>query len=144
MPIITDVRVRQPAKHELVAERFTVAGIGSGFEGTVGIRLLGPRGKVIATDFAQAAGGMAGVGEFVAEIHVETPPRAGARVTLEAFGDNPGLPDEGPSPGFNLFEVELIMFSYMNGWVLYRVERWTPSRASGARQGTTATSLRTR
>lgn len=33
-----------------------------------------------------------------------------------------GLPDEEPSPGFNLREVEVIMFPDMQGWLLYRVE----------------------
>jgi phage tail protein X len=44
-------------------------------------------------------------------------------VTLQAFGDNPGLPDEGPSPGFDLVEVPLIVFPKMRGWILYRVVR---------------------
>ncbi len=106
-----------------MGRRFTVAGVGSGFEGTIGLRLLGPRGKVIAHGSAQSTGGMAGVGEFSTELRVQSPPRAGTRVTLQAFGDNPGLPDEGPSPGFNLTEVELIMFPDLRGWLLYRVER---------------------
>ena len=38
------------------------------------------------------------------------PPRAGTRLTLQVFGDNPGLPDEGPSPEFNLREVRVIIF----------------------------------
>ena len=35
MGIITDVRVRQPAKNDLVGRRFLVAGVGNGFEGTI-------------------------------------------------------------------------------------------------------------
>jgi nucleoid-associated protein YgaU len=66
---------------------------------------------------------MAGVGEFVTTVTVPSPPRAGTRLTLQAFGDNPGLPDEGPSPGFDLFEVEVIMFPDLRGWLIYKVER---------------------
>ena len=48
---------------------------------------------------------MAGVGEFSATLEMPSPPRAGTRVTLQVYGDNPGLPDEGPAPGFDLVEV---------------------------------------
>lgn len=123
MGIITTVRVRQPAKNDLVGSTFTVAGVGAGFEGTVGVRVLGPRGRELARGFAQSTGGMTGVGEFVTTITVASPPRAGTRLTLQAFGDNPGLPDEGPFPGFDLFEVEVIMFPDLRGWLVYKVER---------------------
>jgi len=123
MGIITTVRVRQPAKHDLVGSDFTVAGVGAGFEGTIGLRVLGPRGRELARGSAEARGGMAGVGEFATTMTVGSPPRAGTRVTLQAFGDNPGLPDEGPAPGFDLVEVELIMFPDLRGWLLYKVER---------------------
>ncbi len=122
MGLITDVRVRQPAKNELVGRRFLVSGIGAGFEGTIGIRVLGPRGRVLARDFAQSSGGGIGIGEFSTRVKVDDPPRAGTRLTVQVFGDNPGLPDEGPSPGFNTREVEVIIFPEMNGWLLYRVE----------------------
>lgn len=122
MGLITDVRLRQPVDHDLVGRRFLVAGIGAGFEGTIGIRVLGPTGKVLATDFAQSSGGGIGIGEFSTKVHVKDPPRAGTALTVQVFGDNPGLPDEGPSPGFNLREVEVIMFPDMQGWLLYRVE----------------------
>lgn len=123
MAIITDVRVRQPLKDDLVGRRFTVTGIGSGFEGTIGVRLVNRRGSVLAQTSAQSAGGMAGVGEFTTEVRVKSPPPAGTRVTLQVFGDNPGLPGEGPDPGFNVREVSVIMFPDLQGWLLYRVER---------------------
>jgi nucleoid-associated protein YgaU len=123
MALISTVSVRQPAKDDLVASSFTVAGVGAGFEGTVGLRVLDPRGKVLARGSAQSTGGMAGVGEFVARLEVASPPRAGTRLTVQAFGDNPGLPDEGPDPGFDLVEVEVIMFPDLRGWLLYKVER---------------------
>ena len=52
MGILSDIRVRQPAKGDLVGRRFTVSGIGTGFEGTIGMRVLNRAGKVIATGFA--------------------------------------------------------------------------------------------
>lgn len=122
MGLITDVRLRQPVDNELVGRRFLVTGVGAGFEGTIGIRVLGPKGKVLATDSAQSSGGGIGIGEFSTRVKVDDPPRAGTRLTVQVFGDNPGLPDEGPSPGFNLREVEVIIFPDMQGWLLYRVE----------------------
>jgi nucleoid-associated protein YgaU len=86
------------------------------------MRLLNPGGKVIGTGAAQSAGGGLGVGEFAATLQVDRPPRAGTRCTLEVFGDNPGLPGEGPRPGFNTRRVKVIMFPDLAGWLLYRVE----------------------
>lgn len=123
MGLITDVRVRQPAKDDLVGRRFVVAGIGNGFEGTIGVRVLDGRGRVLAEASAQSTGGMAAVGEFSTHVTVSSPPRDGSRLTVQVFGDNPGLPDEGPSPGFNLREIEVISFADLQGWLLYRVER---------------------
>lgn len=123
MGLISDVRVRQPANDDLVGRQFIVSGIGSGFEATIGLRLLNPRGAVLAKGSAQSSGGGIGVGEFVTRLEVDKPPRSGARLTLQVFGDNPGLPDEGPSPGFNLREVRVIMFPDLQGWLLYRVDR---------------------
>ena len=122
MGLIPDVRVRQPANDDLVDRRFLVAGVGAGFEGTIGMRLLNPQGKVIGTAFAQSEAGGIGVGEFSARLTVDRPPKAGARCTLEVFGDNPGLPGEGPSPGFNTRRVRVIVFPDLAGWLLYRVE----------------------
>jgi phage tail protein X len=122
MGLITDVRVRQPRADDLVGDRFVVAGVGAGFEGTVGIRVLGPRGKVVGEDSAQSSGGGFGNGDFSARVRLTDPPRAGTRLTVQAFGDNPGLPGEGPSPGFDLREVEVICFPDSRGFLLYRVE----------------------
>lgn len=120
MGIISDVRVRQPAKGDLVGREFTVTGIGTGFEGTIGMRLLNRSGKVIATGFAQATGGMAAIGEYTTTFEVPKPPRAGTPLRLQVFGDNPG---PGPEPGSDLREVEVIIFPDLFGWLLYRVER---------------------
>jgi len=118
MGIISDVRVRQPAKNDLVGRQFTVTGIGTGFEGTIGMRLLNRAGKVIATGFAQSTGGMAAIGEFTTSVKVKNPPRAGTPCTLQVFGDNPG---PGLGPGSDLREVKVIMFPNLQGWLLWRV-----------------------
>lgn len=120
MGILSDIRVRQPAKGDLVGRQFTVSGIGTGFEGTIGIRLLNRSGRVIATGFAQSTGGMAAIGEFTTTFKVKNPPRAGTPVKLQVFGDNPG---PGPGPGSNLREVELVIYPDLFGWLLYRVEK---------------------
>ena len=120
MGILSDIRVRQPAKGDLVGRQFTVTGIGTGFEATIGIRLLNRSGKVIATGFATSTGGMAAIGEFTTTLKVKNPPRAGTPLKLQVFGDNPG---PGPGPGSNLREVAVVMFPDLTGWLLYRVEK---------------------
>lgn len=120
MGILSDIRVRQPAKQDLVGKQFTVAGVGTGFEGTIGTRVLNRAGKVIATGFATSTGGMAAIGEFSATLKVKNPPRAGTPVKLQVFGDNPG---PGPGPGSDLREVEVIMYPDLFGYLLYRVEK---------------------
>lgn len=62
MPIFTQVQVRQPAKQDLVGRRFVVAGVGAGFEGTIGLRVLDSRGRELATGSARAAGGWPATG----------------------------------------------------------------------------------
>jgi nucleoid-associated protein YgaU len=120
MGILSDIRVREPARDDLVGRQFTVAGIGTGFEGTIGMRLLNRAGKVIATGFATSTGGMALIGQFSAVLKVKNPPRAGTPVKLQVFGDNPG---PGHGPGTDLREVELVMFPDLVGFLLYRVEK---------------------
>ena len=120
MGILSDIKVRQPARNDLVGRSFTVAGIGTGFEATIGIRLLNRAGKVIATGFATSSGGMAVIGEFSATLKVKNPPRAGTPVKLQVFGDNPG---PGPGPGSDVREVELVMYPDLVGYLLYRVEK---------------------
>ena len=120
MGILSDIKVRQPAKGDLVARSFTVAGIGTGFEGTIGVRLLNRAGKVIATGFATSSGGMALIGQFSTTLKVKNPPRPGTPVKLQVFGDNPG---PGPGPGSDLREVELVMYPDLVGYLLYRVEK---------------------
>jgi nucleoid-associated protein YgaU len=122
MVLVTDVRVRQPRENDIVGDRFVVSGIGAGFEGTIGVRVLGPKGKVLAQDSAHSSGGGIGVGDFSTHVRIPNPPGAGTRLTVQVFGDNPGLPDEGPRPGFHTREVEVICFPNSHGFLLYRVE----------------------
>ena len=120
MAIISDIVVRQPVRDDLVGREFTVTGIGSGFEGTIGLRLLNRNGRVLAEGSAQSSGGMAAVGEFSTRLSVSHPPRPGTRLTLQAFGDSPG---PGPQPGTDLREVEVVMYPDLHGFLLYRVDR---------------------
>jgi nucleoid-associated protein YgaU len=117
MGLINDVRVRQPARNDLVASEFTVAGIGGGFEGTIVIQVHTRGGKKLAETSAQSDAGGIGVGEFRAKVKVANPPRPGTPVVLTVFGDNPS-----GGPGFNRRRVEVIMFGDMRGWLIYRVD----------------------
>ncbi len=118
MGLVTDVRVRQPARNDLVGDRFLVAGLGSGFEGTIGVRVLGPGGRVLAEDSAQSAAGGIGIGEFSVRVRLARPPRPGTRLTVQVFGDDPR---GGPAPASDLREVEVICFPGSRGYLLYRV-----------------------
>ena len=102
------VQVRHPLPGDVVRDRFNVAGIGTGFEGTVGWRLLDHAGNELAGGGAQA-GGMASMGDFSFEVNLgAADASAAATVRLEVFGDNPGLPDEGPEPGFDVNAIPLV------------------------------------
>jgi nucleoid-associated protein YgaU len=117
MGIINDVRVRQPARNDLVASEFTVAGHGGGFEGTIVIQVHTRGGKKLAETSAQSDAGGIGVGAFRVKVEVANPPRPGTPVVVTVFGDDPS-----GGPGFNRRQVEVIMFGTMRGWLLYRVD----------------------
>lgn len=103
------VQIRHPLPGDVVQNRFNVAGIGTGFEGTVGWRLLDHAGNELAAGGAQA-GGMASMGDFSFEVDLGAADvAADGTVTLEVFGDNPGLPDEGPDPGFDVNVIPLVL-----------------------------------
>ena len=121
MGILSDIRVRQPAKNDLVGQ--AVHGLrasGPASRARSGCGCSTARGKVIATGFAQSSRRDGGIGEFSTTLKVKNPPRAGTPVTLQVFGDNPG---PGPGPGSDLREVEVIMFPDLFGCLLYRVEK---------------------
>ena len=116
-------RTRPAARrNELVGRRFLVAGIGAGFEGTIGIRVLGPKGKVLARTRRSPAVVASASGSSRRTCGSPTRRAPAPALTVQVFGDNPGLPDQGPSPGFDLREVEVIVFPKMQGWLIYRVE----------------------
>jgi hypothetical protein len=117
MGILSEVTVRQPVKGDLVGRRFVVSGVGNGFEGTIGIRVM-VGSRTIATGSAQSSGGNAAIGEFSTTVTVAKPPRAGTKVRVQVYGDTG---DEGP--GSDLKEVEVVMYPDLSGWLLYRVER---------------------
>ena len=102
MGLTTDVRVRQPANGDLVGRRFVVVGVGAGFEGTIGIRLLNPAGKVIGTGAAQSAGGGLGVGEFSTTLTVDRPPRAGTHAPWRSSATTRACPRRGRAPASTL------------------------------------------
>ena len=120
MGILSDIQVRQPAKSDLVGRQFTVTGIGTGFEGTIGMRLLNRSGKVIATGFAQSRGGMAAIGEFTHDAE-------GARthrVPVRRSRCRSSATTPGPAPGraATCARCAVIMYPDLIGWLLYRVE----------------------
>lgn len=117
MALRSDVRVRQPAKDDLVGRSFVVTGIGNGFEGTIGIRVRQGT-RVVGRGFAQSAGGGFALGEFSTRVTLDRAPRAGTRLVVEVFGDT----GDGGA-GSNLRRVEVICFPDLAGWLLYRVER---------------------
>lgn len=109
-----DIRVRQPAKDDLVGRRFVVAGIGSGFEGTVVVRVL-QGAQVVASTSAPSSGGGIAIGEYVAEVELDRSPRPGTRLVVEVGGDS------GDGPPTNLRRTEVICFPGLTGWLLWRV-----------------------
>jgi nucleoid-associated protein YgaU len=120
MALKTTVEVRQPVPNDLVGSTFAVAGIGAGFEGTVGLRVLDASGTEVAQGSGQSSGGMMGVGEFVGELSLGPGPSNGLALTLQAFGDDPSGEHQ---PGTDLYEVPVIFFRDLQGWLLYEVER---------------------
>lgn len=138
------VQVRHPAPHDLVAETFAVAGIGTGFEGTVGWRLLDSHGGTIKEGGTQA-GGMAVMGEISFSIDLAGHGLGAneSALTLQVFGDNPGLPDEGPDPGFDVNTIPVtlgpqLVAGYV-GFQLYTVKPgdWLSKIASENQFGST-------
>jgi hypothetical protein len=104
------VQVRHPRPHDVVGDTLRIAGLGSGFEGHVVWRLVGRDGTVLDTGGFQA-GGMGIVTEFVTEVDLAGAgvPAGDTTVELQVYGDNPGLPDEGPDPGFDVNTVPLTL-----------------------------------
>ena len=121
MGLITDVKLRQPAENELVGRQVPGRGDRRGLRGHDRDPRARPQGQGAGHRLGAVRGGGFGIGEFSTHVRLDDPPRAGTRLTVQVFGDNPGLPDKGPSPGFDLQENEVIVFPQMQGWLLYRV-----------------------
>lgn len=113
------VQVRHPQSGDLVGSQITIAGIGHGFEGTIVWRLR--RGEeTLIEGFVTSAGGMVALAGFATTAEVPVLTRGPA--TLQVFGDNPGLPDEGPDPGFDLNEVPVVIVPGMYGFGFHEVK----------------------
>ena len=80
IPFIT---VRHPRAHDIVDDPVEVAGVGTGFEGTLSCRLRNAQGQAIAEKSFQA-GGTGIWGNFFFRIDVPAVPQR-ARGTLEVF-----------------------------------------------------------
>lgn len=132
------VQVRHPAAGDLVGKQLTVAGVGHGFEGTIAWQLVRD-GQVVQSGALQSAGGMMALAGFAET--VQLPASGGGPATLQVFGDNPGLPDEGPSPGFDLNEVPVILVPGMYGFMFYEVKAGDTLHAIAAELGSTVGSI---
>lgn len=119
MGLVSKTSVRQPSGNDVVGKSFTVAGVGSGFEGTIAITVLNPAGRELASTFAMSAAGGIGIGEFSTRVELDSAPRPGTRLTVRASGA--GGDDGDPRPR-DVDEVEVTCFPAARGWLLYRVE----------------------
>jgi hypothetical protein len=115
------IEVRQPRPHDLIGRDFTIAGLASGFEGTVLWRLVETDGDVLGEGQVHGAGSMGVVDDFGHDVSL--PPGAHARgshVLLQVFGDDPS--GEHP-PGLDLHQVRVTLFTELSGFRLHEVVR---------------------
>jgi germination protein M len=97
---LAPIVVVEPAAGALVeGDRVVVKGDASVYEGTVGLRLRDPRGRVMAQGYATAAEGAPGRGPFAGALRFIAPAAASAW-TLEAF-------EVSPENGQVLYAVQL-------------------------------------
>jgi hypothetical protein len=87
------IKVLRPQPFDLVDRRVQVAGVGSGFEATIGLRVRDGESRQIGRTFVNA-GGTGALGNFQAQVELDAvPPTAdGSGDTLsgiaqEAYGD---------------------------------------------------------
>jgi len=115
------IEVRQPREQDVIGRRFTVAGFGSGFEGTVLWRVLGQDGTPLAEGLVAGVGSNGVIDDFGQEVLLPGSVSArGAHVVLQVFGDDPS--GENP-PGTDLDEVRVTLFTGLHGWRLHEVVR---------------------
>lgn len=114
------IEVRQPRPHDLIGSTFTIAGFGTGFEGTVLWRVLGRNASVLGEGRVQGVGSMGVLDDFGHDVTLTAAGARAATVTLQVFGDDAS--GQHP-PGPDLNEVPLVLFSGLQGFRLYEVVR---------------------
>lgn len=124
--------IRQPRPQDVVASRFVIAGLASGFEATVLWRVLGEDGAVLGEGLVPGAGSMGTVRDFGHEVVVDAPGARGDHVVLQVFGDDPS--GDHP-PGLDLDEVPVTLFAGLQGWRLHEVVRGDTLSAIAREQG---------
>jgi hypothetical protein len=111
---VRDIDVRQPREDDVLGSTFALAGIATAFEGTV-IWRLQVGAETIDSGSIQA-GSMGVMTDFAKMIKLDVGTRPRPAV-LEVFGDNPGLPEHGPSPGTSLNSIPVILVPGARGFV---------------------------
>lgn len=119
------VQVRNPQAHDVIGDQLVISGIGHGFEGTVAYHLLDEAGATVVEGGIQA-GGMVVMGHFAEIVDLQGTPIDGSRLTLQVYGDNPGAPEEGESPGFDTNTIPITLGSAIladyTGFTLHKVQ----------------------
>lgn len=125
------IEVRQPAEHDVIGRTFTIAGFGTGFEATVLWRLVGQ--DVLGEGRIDGAGSMGVLDDFGHDVSLDPAVSArGTHVTLQVFGDDPS--GQHP-PGPDLNEIGVTLFSGLQGWKLYEVQRGDTLSAIARNEG---------
>ena len=91
MTMYPRMRVLQPQPFDLVDQRVQIAGIGSGFEATISLRVRDGNSQLLADTFVNA-GGMGALGNFQAAVelsHVPSTPEGFVEVSDSTGGDVP-------------------------------------------------------
>jgi hypothetical protein len=127
------IEVRQPRENDIVGRRFTVAGFGTGFEGTVLWRVLGEDGGPLAEGLVEGVGSNGVIDDFGHDVRLPGSVSArGAHGVLQVFGDDAS--GQNP-PGTDLNEVPVTLFTGLRGWRLYEVVRGDTLSAIARDQG---------
>ena len=119
--VVRLIEVRQPREHDVIARDFTIAGFGTGFEATVAWRLLSEAEDVLGEGLLQGVGSMGVLDDFGHDVSLPGSVDArGAHVLLQVYGDDPSGQH---SPGTDLNQVRVTLFTGLQGWKLYEVVR---------------------
>ncbi|WP_370324039.1 Gmad2 immunoglobulin-like domain-containing protein [Euzebya sp.] len=136
------VQVRQPVPHDLVGRRFTIAGVGHGFEGTVGWHVLDEDNNIVVEGGVQG-GGMVVMDNFGIDVDLGDY-SGGSQLVVEVFGDNPA-DDEGEKPGFDTNRIPVVFGpAILDDYTGFRLQQVQPGDtlsgiAAGQQYGTTTT-----